>query len=571
MSLRARLWIVGLAGLALAVAAGVATATSHHAELRGVNTTFGSLIGVAFVITGLYAWSRRPDNRVGMLMVATGFAWSAVGLSQANSPLVFSIGLAMGPLYLVFVTWLVLVFPDGVIESRTARWLLIAGFIDVLIIYELGVLLDISTKDMGSHVPDNLFAVVHAPGMAEVFDTMSAGLGAIIIAWAVALTVRRRREASPVVREASRPVLLTGLVCLSFVSLSLAIGSSRVSEVAHGLVASFASLAFLALPFAYLVGLLRSRYARAGTVSDLLGALSSRAALRDTLADALGDPSLRLVYWTGRWVDREGRSVELPEHGVTRVERNGECIGALIHDPALDHEPLVEDAAAAAALALENERLEAELRARVVELQESRAKLIEVSMAERRRLERDLHDGAQQRLVALSVQVGMAKRKLHDDPAAAEALLERAGGELSLALEELRELARGIHPAILTDRGLEPALQALIARAPLEVELADAPAERLPAAVEAAAYFVVAESLTNVAKYASAHHATVSVQRQNGHAVIEVRDDGVGGADPATGTGLRGLADRLTIVDGRLEVVSPPGAGTLVRAQIPCA
>jgi len=572
VTLRARLWLVGIAGFALAAASGVATATSHHAELRGVNAVFGTLIGVAFVATGLYAWSRRPDNRVGLLMVATGFAWSAVGLSQANSPLVFSIGWAVGPLYLVFVTWLVLVFPDGVIASRTARWLLIAGFIDVLVIYELGVLLDISTKDVGDDVPDNLFAIVHAPGVAGVFDTASAAIGAIIIGWVVALTVLRRREASPVVRRASRPVLLTGLVCLSFVSLSLAVASLNVSDVVHGIFGSLASLAFLLLPFAYLLGLLRSRYARAGTVSDLLGALSSRAALRDTLAKALGDPSLRLVYWAGRWVDRAGRSVELPERGVTEVERNGERIGALVHDPALEDEPeLVDAVAAAAALAMENERLEAELRARVVELQESRAKLIEVSMAERRRLERDLHDGAQQRLVALSVQVALAKRKLHKDPDAAEELLDRAGAELSLALEELRELARGIHPAILTDRGLEPALQALIDRAPLDVELAEAPQERLPAAVEAAAYFVVAESLTNVAKYAHADHATVTVQRQNGHAVVEVRDDGVGGADPASGTGLRGLADRLTIVDGRLEVVSPAGIGTTVRAQIPCA
>jgi signal transduction histidine kinase len=370
-------------------------------------------------------------------------------------------------------------------------------------------------------------------------------------------------------------VLVTGLICLSFVSLSLAVGSLSVSDAVHGICGSLAMVAFLALPFAYLAGLLRSRYARAGTVGDLLDALRSRAALRDTLADALGDPSLWLAYRTGtppRWLDRDGTVVELPDRGVKLVERNGECIGALVHDPALEDQPeLVDAVAAAAALAMENERLEAELRARVVELQESRAKLIEVSMAERRRLERDLHDGAQQRLVALSVQVGLAKRKLHSDPAAAEELLVRAGGELSLALEELRELARGIHPAILTDRGLEPALQALIDRVPLDVELAEAPEERLPAAVEAAAYFVVAESLTNVAKYAHAEHATVSVQRQNGHAVVEVRDDGIGGADPDSGTGLRGLADRLTIVDGRLEVVSPPGVGTTVRAQIPCA
>jgi signal transduction histidine kinase len=254
------------------------------------------------------------------------------------------------------------------------------------------------------------------------------------------------------------------------------------------------------------------------------------------------------------------------------VERDGECIGAIVHDPALDGEPqLVEAVAAAAALALENERLEAELRARVAELQESRSKLIEVSMAERRSLERDLHDGAQQRLVALSVQVGLAKRRLHSDPAGAAELLDRAGDELRLALEELRELARGIHPAILTDRGLEPALQALIDRAPLAVELDVAPAERLPGAVEAAAYFVVAESLTNIAKYASARSASVAVARRNGHAVVEVRDDGVGGADAQAGTGLRGLAERLTVIDGRLEVVSPRGQGTVVRAEIPCA
>jgi signal transduction histidine kinase len=567
-ALRVRLWLLGIAGVALAGADFVLTLTSHHAQLRGINAALGAMIVLAFVMTGIFAWSRRPENRVGKLMVATGLAWGGVGLSQANSPLLFTIGGAIGPLYLVFVTWLVLAFPDGRVGSRLGRGLVVAGFIDVLVIYELGVLLDI---DLGDDVPDNLFVIVHAPGLAGVFDTLSAAIGAVIIGTVVRIVVRERGRATPVARYAAAPMLVTGLVCLSAVSISLAIGATGVSDTAHGIAGSIAALAFLALPYAYLIGLLRTRYARAGRVSELLEALSSRAALRDTLAEALGDPSLRLVYWTGRWVDREGSPVELPLSGVTVVERDGERIGAILHDPALGEDPeLVNTVAAAAALALENERLEAELRARVAELQESRSKLIEVSMAERRSLERDLHDGAQQRLVALSVQVGLAKRKLHADPAAAEELLERAGDELRLALEELRELARGIHPAILTDRGLSPALQALIDRAPLDVELAAAPAERLPAPIEAAAYFVVAESLTNIAKYASAQHASVSVHRSNGHAVVEVRDDGVGGADPEVGTGLRGLADRLTIIDGRLEVLSPPGEGTLIRAEIPC-
>ena len=573
MKLRTQLWLVGTASAALGVLAVVTNATSHHGQLRGLNTGLGSLIGAAFVVTGLYAWSRRPENRVGRLMVATGITWALSGLVQANAPLFFSIGLLFNPLYIVFVAWLVLVFPDGRVESALARRLLIAGFVDAFVIYGVSVLLGADTSYISGHVPDNVFAIVHEPGLANVVGNVSAGIGAAIVAVIVVLAVKRRRQASPVVRHAGGPVLSTGFVCLTAVSISLAIGSSGFSDLAHGVVSSVAMLAFLALPFAYLLGLLRSRYARAGAVSGILGALSDRAALRDTLAAALSDPTLRLAYASGgRWLDREGRPVELPERGVTRVERDGECIGAILHDPALNDEPqLVEAVAAAAALALENERLEAELRARVAELQESRSKLIEVSMAERRSLERDLHDGAQQRLVALSVQVGLAKRRLHSDPAGAAELLDRAGEELRLALEELRELARGIHPAILTDRGLEPALQALIARAPLAVELDVAPAERLPGAVEAAAYFVVAESLTNIAKYASARTASVAVARRNGHAVVEVRDDGVGGADAQAGTGLRGLAERLTVIDGRLEVVSPRGQGTVVRAEIPCA
>jgi len=205
------------------------------------------------------------------------------------------------------------------------------------------------------------------------------------------------------------------------------------------------------------------------------------------------------------------------------------------------------------------------------ELKASRARIVEAGMAERRRLERNLHDGAQQRLVALSLALRLAKARLRESAEEAESLLDAASEELAQALEELRELARGIHPAVLTDRGLDAALEALADRAPVPVALDELPAQRLPAAVEAAAYFVVAESLTNVAKYAGAHEAHVRVARLNGAAVVEVRDDGVGGARPAAGSGLRGLADRLAALDGRLEVDSPPGHGTIVRATIPCA
>jgi PAS domain S-box-containing protein len=204
------------------------------------------------------------------------------------------------------------------------------------------------------------------------------------------------------------------------------------------------------------------------------------------------------------------------------------------------------------------------------ELRRSRARIVTAGDEARRRLERNLHDGAQQRLVSLSLSLRLARSQFQRDPAAADAILEAAGEELAQALEELRELARGIHPAILTDRGLQPALEALANRASIPVELVETPEQPLPPPVEAAAYYVVSESLANVAKYANAKRATVRIVQDNGAAVIEVRDDGVGGADPSAGTGLRGLADRVEALDGVLDVESRPGAGTCVRAVIPC-
>jgi signal transduction histidine kinase len=204
------------------------------------------------------------------------------------------------------------------------------------------------------------------------------------------------------------------------------------------------------------------------------------------------------------------------------------------------------------------------------QLTASRARIVQAGDAERRRLERNLHDGAQQRLVTHSLSLRLALSKIRDDPAGAQELLEASASELSLALEELRELARGLHPAILSDRGLGAALEALATRAPVPVDLGDVPAERLPPSVEAAAYYVVAESLTNVAKYAEARSAHVSVMRRDGIAIVEVKDDGVGGADATRGSGLRGLADRVEALQGRLVVTSEKGRGTRVRAEIPC-
>ena len=256
---------------------------------------------------------------------------------------------------------------------------------------------------------------------------------------------------------------------------------------------------------------------------------------------------------------------------VTKVEREGEVVAALVHDAMLEEEQggYVDAIGAAASLALQNERLEAELRSKVEELRASRQRMLRIGLEERRRLERDLHDGAQQRLVSMALNMRLARARLREDPGSAEDLLDGAAGELDAALEELRELARGIHPALLSERGLETALEMLARRAPVPVQLERVPDERLPEAVELAAYFVVAEALTNVAKYAAASRATVDINRLNGKLVVQVKDDGVGGADPDSGTGLRGLSDRLAVIEGRLEIDSHPGRGTTITAQDP--
>ena len=200
----------------------------------------------------------------------------------------------------------------------------------------------------------------------------------------------------------------------------------------------------------------------------------------------------------------------------------------------------------------------------------SRAELVEVGDAERRRLERNLHDGAQQRLVSVVLELKMVSAKFEEDPGSARKLLSAAQEDLAQGLDELRELARGIHPVILTERGLGPALEALVKRAPVPVAIAELPEERLAAPIEAAAYYVVAEAITNVAKYAHASRAMVNIRRSNGRATVTVSDDGVGGADPSSGSGLRGLAARVEALNGRLDIDSTPESGTRVKAEIPC-
>jgi signal transduction histidine kinase len=506
-------------------------------------------------------------------MALVGFAWYAGALSFSDAPLVYTIGALFDALWLGAFIQLLVAYPSGRIDAGLERGLVRLGWA-VSVVPALAVLVTTRLESDCPRCPESALVVWDNEDAANGLELMFAiGLTVLLVGVCV-LLVRRWREAGSVQRRALAPVLWTGAACAALGAVTLipdALGAAGVAQVMD-----YALIVLIsAVPFAFLVGLLRSSLSRAGAVSALVERLGGISA-RDALAEALGDDTLALAYWLpepGFFVDAEGRRVELPAPGsgraVSEIERDGERMAAVVHDASLlDHPELVRAAGAAAALALENERLDAELRARYDELRASRARLVAAGDAARRRLERDLHDGAQQRFVAVALALQLARNSVPSDSSAAP-LLDGALAELSAGLAELRELARGIHPALLSERGLEPAVESLVARSPVPAQLSSTLTGRMSSAVETAAYFVIAEALTNVAKYARASAVEVMLEHAGGRLTLEVRDDGQGGANPDAGSGLAGIADRVAALDGRLSIHSPPGAGTVLRAEFP--
>ena len=568
---RFALWPVAL------VAGGLTAAvilTSDVADSPGRTAALGLLVGLSWCFTGLVEWSRRPANRIGPLMVFFGFAWFGSLLERSDVAAVFTSGRFLAALFFAVLGHVLLAFPSGRLEDRFSRALVTVAYIDTTVLIAISVLFRESEPDE----PANLALVEPNATLVTVFKDGSRGIGVALLLTGVFILARRWRHATPRWRRAFALVFWTGAAAGVLAGLTI-LTKNLGTPLGPINLAFFLVLA--AVPLALTADVLRSKLARIA-VADLVIQLRETQApgkLRDALARALHDPSLSLAYWLPerrRYVDVDGRPVQLPAEGDSRVatvvEREGRPVAALVHDAALRDEPeLVDAVGAAAGLALENERLQADLRARLDELKASRARMVDAADAERRRLERNLHDGTQQRLVSISMALGLAESKLGSDPQAAGRIIEEARLGLGAALHELRELSQGIHPGLLTERGLGPALQELAYLAPMSIELAVPVDERLPEPVEAAAYYVVAEALANVAKYASAGAVSVTVQRRNGTAVVEVADDGVGGADPGRGSGLRGLSDRVEALGGTLALESPAGLGTRVRAEIPCA
>jgi signal transduction histidine kinase len=576
---RAKLAVLAVAGLVAGTgAAWLAGSRRFFVAYQTAGVPFCLIVGWSFIGCGLIAWQQRPGNRLGPVMIFGGFAWFATFLTDARDPLLFTAGTAVQSVYLVGLGYLILSFPSGRLRGRLEHGLVWSGIAITTVVQVAAMLAADSGAVLCSSCPANLLEVGRNDGLANWLLQAERLVGVALAVTVLVLLVSRWWWASAAQRHAVAPVLWAGGATL--VALAVSAVNDAAGHPLKQVPKQVLWVVVATLPVAVVIVLLQRRLAR-GAVAGLVVELGDRritSDLQGALARALGDPSVELAYWFGegqRYVDGDGRPVQLPDPGadraVTMVESGGRRVAALIHDPALRENPeLVDSACAAAGLALENEALHAELRARLGELQQSRARMAAAAEAERRRIERDLHDGTQQRLVSISMSLGLLEATLPTDPQAAEPIARRAREAVAATLDELRELSQGILPGILAERGLPAALEELCGRAALPARLEVAVGRRLPAQVETAAYFLVSEALANTAKHAQAGEARVTARCADGLLTVEVADDGTGGAAPGGGSGLRGLADRIEAAGGKFILSSPEGGGTVVRAELPC-
>jgi signal transduction histidine kinase len=499
------------------------------------------VVGWTFIGCGLLAMRRRPESLSGVLLVATGATWFFGNFAAADIGFVAWLAAHLLFLYRGPCVHLVLTYPSGRTRSRLTGSAIAAG-------YAVSIVNPVwQNATVSILLAVVLVAVSARDHVLAVGPTRRAHLGALQAATVLGLALATEaviRLALPT-STGNDPLLLGWEAVLVAIAGGLGLG---------------------------LVWAPWERMEIADFVVELGEERSGT--LRSELSRALGDPSLDIGYWLPdqqTFIDAEGRRVSLPEpdtgRAVTMIERDGERIAALVHDPVVLEDPgLVEAVSVAAQLNASNARLQAEVRARLAEVVASRRRIVEAGDEERRRLARRLNTGAEQRLAGLTASLRSARDAARGDTTRER--IAQAEAQLTQTLEELRELAQGLHPHVLVESGLAGALAGVVERAPVRVELAIS-AEGLPSAVEAAVYFVCSEAIANVVKYASASRVVVSVSADDGMVSVAVQDDGIGGADLGRGSGLRGLADRVEALGGTLGVVSPPGGGTRLAAQIP--
>jgi signal transduction histidine kinase len=543
------------------------------------------------VAVGCYLAHRRPESRFGLLLAGNGFLFGLTALTAASDAVVFTLGRLANLALWFFLVYLFLAFPGDTIRRARER----------RIVYALGVATvaawvpPLALSDQlpaGGHFincvaacPANGLQVATVPGDVAAVLRIAASAAAVslLVSAGVMLLLRMRAGGRLQRRTFAAPLAAMTLLVISAAVGAVLRDSGASADLVDG-VSAVGRVGALLLPFSFLAGLMLGRVFVSETTGRLITELSagsqSPGHARDLLARALEQPSLRLAFWLperGEYVDTDGvalpGSLELPGRSVTAIQRAGRPYAVVVHESALPEErEVVELAGSSSVLALENMRLEAELRASIGDLRASRTRIVAVADSERRRVERDLHDGAQHRLIALRVKLRLLEEANEADVATRARLVHELEADAEAALEDLRSLVRGIYPPLLVDRGLRDALAWAARSAPIETTLDVDGVHRYAPEVEAAVYFCCLEAVQNAAKHAgSTARATIRVREIDANLVFDVSDNGSGfrSSSAAESGGLRNMRDRAGAAGGTVEVTSAPGDGTLVHGVVP--
>ncbi|HWV85047.1 MAG TPA: histidine kinase [Capillimicrobium sp.] len=578
----------GIAATATATAIAVLLTldgTSAHpastAVARGLSVALPCLVG-------LYAWHRREGARFGIVLIATGALVFVTALAESPDPWPYTVGRVAGWLVEIALVVLVLSYPSGRLTTRADRLLVAAIALVVLVAFGPRLFLaeqfSVPSPYTGcvDACPDNALMLVDREPRALVSALSTAGLVgvAVVMVLVVLRLARRLVGASPLARAMFGPVLVVAILRVALLAAGISLRDADASVAGLELVAWLLALLVPALAVVSLAGLVRWRTFAGGAMLRLADCLpaSTPERLERAFAEAFRDPGVRIVFPTagGGWCDAWGREVRPPPAGagraLTPISDGERLVAGLVHDEALLLEPTVLNAGTAiAGTALGSRRLVSEAETALRELRRSRARIASVAERERRRIERDLHDGAQQRLVALRIELELAEELIRTDPERAARRVHALEGRVDEAIDELRALAHGIYPPVLADRGLPEALRAVAARSGLPVTVTAHDVGRYHEVVESAVYFCVLEALQNVVKHAAGvHRVRITLDGGGERLTFSVRDDGLGFGDAGpVGQGLANMRERMATVGGTLTVTSASRVGTTVRGAVP--
>jgi signal transduction histidine kinase len=531
--------------------------------------------GLVYVTMGVLAWWRRPSNRLGTIMVFAGMTIFLATLASFAEPVLSATGVVLATLVLAAVFHLILAFPSGRLRSSVALWTVVAGYV-VSLVFQIPLYLFDPQASAGG-----MLAVADQPGLVQAGTWLQRALGIVIVTVGFVILGDRFRRATSRQRRVLGPLYLYGMFTVLLIPLT-----PDVIAPAFGLSPTVAGglqiIVLMGVPVAFAAGLLLGGFARTGEIQELgswLGAtVASRLSLAHALARALGDESVEVAYWVDTrqlYVDAGGKQLELPAPGSGRghveIDLDGRQIGAVLYDAVLIDDPgLVQAAGRVVAIAMDHDRLTAELLASREELRRSRVRLVDTADRERRRIAQNLHDGLQMKLVLLALRAQRLAGLPDATPAVAYAATALRA-DIDSAAAELRELTHAVMPAPLIEHGLGAAAQDLVDRLPLPTRLSVAVNGKIPLQVASAAYFILAEALANAIKHAHATRLGVDLAEHGHWLRLEVFDDGIGGVAAGGGLGLRSIADRVDVLGGSIHIDSPGGAGTDIVVELPCA